>query len=64
MTREERRALLGDDVVDEIHDQVDASIAAYGIPQDLLLQLRRTFAPALARLQAQAAEHAGLPLAA
>lgn len=57
MTAAERRALLGDDLVTQIHDEVDASIAAYGIPDDLLLHLRRVFAPAAARLSAQATDY-------
>lgn len=53
MTREERRALLGDDAIAEIHQDVEASIATHGIPDDLVLHLRRVFAPAIERLYAR-----------
>jgi hypothetical protein len=64
MTRDERRALLGEDLVAQIHTEVDASIAAYGIPDDLLRNLRRVLAPAAERLRTQIAAPAVERLAA
>ena len=55
MTREERRALLGDDVIAHIHDLVEAA------PEpgpELISRLRLILAPAAARLQARKASEA------
>jgi hypothetical protein len=55
MTREQRRALLGDDVIAHIHDLVEAA------PEpgpELISRLRPILAPAAARLQARKASEA------
>lgn len=50
MTREERRALLGDDVIAHIH----AEVAAAPEPgPELISRLRLILAPAASRLQAR-----------
>lgn len=55
MTREERRALLGDKVIEHIRELVEAS------PEpgpELISRLRLILAPATARLQARKASEA------
>jgi hypothetical protein len=55
MTREERRELLGDAVIEHIHELVEAS------PEpgpELISRLRLILAPAAARLQARKASEA------
>jgi len=55
MTREQRRALLGDAVIEHIHDLVEAA------PEpgpELISRLRLILAPAAARLQARKASEA------
>jgi hypothetical protein len=52
MTREERLAILGADGVAEIRRRV---AAAPPPPPELIEELRRIFAPALARLRAERA---------
>ncbi len=52
MTREERRALLGDDVIARIHERVDA--APEPTP-DVVEALRRIFAPPAFRVEGSAA---------
>lgn len=50
MTREQRRALLGDEVIERIHEEVEAA------PEpgpELISRLRLILAPAAARLQAR-----------
>lgn len=52
MTREQRRALLGDTVIEHIHELVEAA------PEpgpELISRLRLILAPAAARLQARRA---------
>ncbi|MFD5058212.1 hypothetical protein [Streptomyces sp. NPDC058394] len=48
MTREQRRALLGDDVVEQIHQRIDEAPAA---PDDAIEALRRIFARPATRSQ-------------
>lgn len=50
MSPAERRAVLGDDLVATIHRDVDAELAAYGIPADAIADLRAIFSPVLERL--------------
>jgi hypothetical protein len=55
MTREERRALLGDEVIERIREEVEAA------PEpgpELISRLRLILAPAAARLQARKATEA------
>lgn len=55
MTREERRALLGDAVIAHIHEEV---AAAPEPGPELISRLRLILAPAAARLQARKAAEA------
>lgn len=55
MTREERRALLGDEVIARIHEEV---AAAPEPGPELISRLRLILAPAAARLQARKAAEA------
>lgn len=50
MSPQERRALLGDELVAHIHQDVDAGIARHGIPGDAIADLRPIFGPVLDRL--------------
>jgi hypothetical protein len=47
----ERRALLGDDVIADIHERV--AVARGPVPEDVLDRLRRILAPAMARVLAE-----------
>jgi hypothetical protein len=55
MTREERRALLGDTVIEHIHEEV---AAAPEPGPELISRLRLILAPAAARLQSRKAAEA------
>lgn len=54
MTPQERRALLGDDVIEQIHADVDNSLAAFGIPPEAITQLRLIFGPVVKRAEPHA----------
>ncbi len=63
MTREQRRALLGDEVIARIHEDVDEAVRDFTTapPDDkaeLISRLRLILAPAAARLQARKASEA------
>lgn len=60
MTREERRALLGDTVIEHIHEGVDEAVRDFmnAPPEEragLIRRLRPIIAPAATRLQARKA---------
>lgn len=59
MTRQERRALLGEETVADIHRDVDAGISRYGIPDDAISDLRLIFGPVLDRLDLEPARDPG-----
>lgn len=52
MTREQRRALLGDEVIERIHEEVEAAPEPGA---ELISRLRLILAPAAARLQTRKA---------
>jgi hypothetical protein len=57
MTPEQRRQLLGDDVIDRIHTEVDQAVRNFGIPLDALADLRMVFGPVLTRMQTASQPH-------
>lgn len=59
MTGAERRALLGDTVIEQIHERV--AQATGPVPEEVIDELRRILAPAAARWMRRQNETAAVP---